>query len=183
MQRKQQQMGQQPGFGAPQQIQAAPPAAGNAQFDQDYASLMAELGEMPVGGDPNANGGQGPMPTGTVPPWRIPSNWCAVLSASESGQRIELAQASASGAEPEACQHRLQQLWRWPSRLNGVSNSFAIQTELTPSPSTALNLERILKLRWRELGDGEQNRAMYDFCIVESVSSKRNDGTIYRISE
>jgi hypothetical protein len=82
MQRKQQ--GMMPGMPGQMQIQMGPAGAlhnaqqqpSSAQFDSDYASLMAELGEMPVGGDPQANGGQGPVPTGSIPPWRIPSNWC-----------------------------------------------------------------------------------------------------------
>ncbi|BGP16944.1 hypothetical protein JCM10213_007389 [Rhodosporidiobolus nylandii] len=84
-----------PGFGAP----AGPPSVAQ-QFDSEYASLMAELGETPVappiaGGAPGTPGAPAPgAPTGPsgmgvaspaqhpvdengnkIPPWRIPGNW------------------------------------------------------------------------------------------------------------
>lgn len=42
-------------------------------FDNEYASLMAELGEGP-------KEGQAPPQPVSVPPWREPSNWYAIVS-------------------------------------------------------------------------------------------------------
>ncbi|GAA5844411.1 hypothetical protein JCM9279_006292 [Rhodotorula babjevae] len=91
-----------PGFGGPGGPPGFPPVPGPdggppsvaQQFDSEYASLMAELGETtaapPMSG-PGAGGpgGPGPMMGGApamqqeprdeqgnkIPPWRIPSNW------------------------------------------------------------------------------------------------------------
>lgn len=74
------------------------PGSTAQQFDSEYASLMAELGETdtapPVGaGGPGAPGPGGPGGPGMgmgmgmppqpvddkgnkIPPWRIPENWC-----------------------------------------------------------------------------------------------------------
>ncbi|GAA5971073.1 hypothetical protein JCM11641_004132 [Rhodosporidiobolus odoratus] len=92
------------GFGGPPGFGAPPPGAGPPsvaqQFDSEYASLMAELGETTAappmaggapghGGAPGMPGGPGgmiapppPPPTqpldedgNKIPPWRIPANW------------------------------------------------------------------------------------------------------------
>lgn len=81
-------------FGGPQQQAPGNPVA--QQFDSEYASLMAELGEEPTappaanlggpGGPPGPGGmndfnQQGPpqQPVdekgNKIPPWRIPGNW------------------------------------------------------------------------------------------------------------
>ena len=83
-----------PGFGPPG---VGPDPARAQQFDSEYASLMAELGETsataPIAAGaiegPGGQGGQqapwnGPAMPGPpldehgekIPPWRIPSNWC-----------------------------------------------------------------------------------------------------------
>lgn len=90
-----------PGMGGPPgPFNAAPDPARAQQFDSEYASLMAELGETsaapPAAGGPGAGadagqpGGQpgsAPWQQGPhgghpvdangekIPPWRIPSNW------------------------------------------------------------------------------------------------------------
>lgn len=81
------------GFGQP----GAPIDQGRAQqFDSEYASLMAELGETsataPVAGGNEQGGGHiapwnGGGPSAQldengekIPPWRIPSNWFVSLS-------------------------------------------------------------------------------------------------------
>jgi len=61
-----------------------PPPSTTPQFDSDYASLMAELGEKPSanGGPANGQGawGAGGGPIGAnVPPWRNPANWNPVV--------------------------------------------------------------------------------------------------------
>lgn len=97
-----------PGFGAPPGAPGFPPGPGGPgqpgldparaqQFDSEYASLMAELGETsataPVAGAPGGGEGQpgapwnqGQMPAHPVdengekiPPWRIASNWFVLV--------------------------------------------------------------------------------------------------------
>ena len=74
-----------PGFGGPPMGGAggppgAPGGTGNRQFDSEYASLMAELGESGGGGAPSAGagaaGGAGVQANGQkIPPWRNPEVW------------------------------------------------------------------------------------------------------------
>ena len=93
---QQQQQQHQGGFGQP----GAPIDQGRAQqFDSEYASLMAELGETsstapladgqapPTGGHVAPWNGGGPTAQldengEKIPPWRIPSNWLVLLFSS-----------------------------------------------------------------------------------------------------
>ncbi|GAA6003007.1 hypothetical protein JCM10207_001940 [Rhodosporidiobolus poonsookiae] len=83
------------GFGGPPGFGAPPGGAPNPvaqQFDSEYASLMAELGETTaappmaqMGGPAGSPAGPGAVPAppqqpvdengNKIPPWRIPSNW------------------------------------------------------------------------------------------------------------
>ncbi|TNY20702.1 hypothetical protein DMC30DRAFT_351935 [Rhodotorula diobovata] len=77
-----------PGFPPVPGPDGGPPSVAQ-QFDSEYASLMAELGETtaapPIsGGAPGGPVGAGPAAPqeprdeqgNKIPPWRIPSNWC-----------------------------------------------------------------------------------------------------------
>lgn len=98
-----QRRGGNPGFGVPPPGAPGAPGGVAQQFDSEYASLMAELGETsaappmsggfagapgtpgpPQGAPPGPPGGMmgspGPQPVdengNKIPPWRIAANWC-----------------------------------------------------------------------------------------------------------
>ena len=70
-------------FGGPPGIGGGAPGAPKSEFDNEYANLMAELGEggqvrssgPAVGMITNGAAADGTPAAPKVPPWRIPENW------------------------------------------------------------------------------------------------------------